>query len=277
MDPSSSYAMQRLLKLKGDFDIAFACDTDYDRHGIVTRSAGLMPPNHYLSAAIDYLFQNRPQWKPQIAVGKTIVSSDMINRVAQKLHRNIYEVPVGFKWFVDGLYQGTLGFAGEESAGASFLRFDGSVWTTDKDGIILALLAAEIRAKQGRDPAEIYRQLENELGSSAYSRIDAPATPEQKTILKNLSPENIHSKTLGGEEIQSIQVNTPQGAPIGGIKISTPNGWFAARPSGTEDVYKIYAESFLGTDHLHRLLAEAQELVNEAFLATKLGRSQIKK
>lgn len=265
MDPSSTYAMQGLIGMKNHFDIAFACDTDYDRHGIITKSSGLLPPNHYLSAAILYLFQHRPNWNKNAAVGKTLVSSRMIDRVTKKLGRKLYEVPVGFKWFVDGLLDGSLGFGGEESAGASFARLDGTVWTTDKDGIILALLSAEITAKLGRDPGELYQDLIHEFGEPAYNRVDAPATPAQKKILKNLSPESIHSKKLAGEEICSILTKAPgNGAPIGGVKVIAENGWFAARPSGTEDIYKIYGESFLGTKHLERILKEAQIIVNEA-------------
>ncbi len=266
MDPSSPYAMQGLIGMKDRFDIAFACDTDYDRHGIVTKSSGLLPPNHYLSAAILYLFQHRPKWYKNAAVGKTLVSSQMIDRVAEKLGRKLYEVPVGFKWFVDGLLEGSLGFGGEESAGASFARLDGTVWTTDKDGIILALLAAEMTAKLGRDPGEIYKDLVHEFGDPAYDRIEAPATPKQKKILKNLSPENVHSKQLAGEDIRSILTKAPgNGASIGGLKVIAANGWFAARPSGTEDIYKIYGESFLGSEHLERILSEAQTIVNKAF------------
>ena len=265
MDPSSPYAMQGLIGMKDHFDIAFACDTDYDRHGIVTKSSGLLPPNHYLSAAILYLFQHRPNWHKNAAVGKTLVSSQMIDRVAKKLGRKLYEVPVGFKWFVDGLLDGSLGFGGEESAGASFARLDGTVWTTDKDGIILALLSAEITAKHGKDPGEIYQELIREFGNPAYNRVEAPATPAQKKILKNLSPENIHSKKLAGEEISAILTKAPgNGAPIGGVKVIAENGWFAARPSGTEDIYKIYGESFLGAEHLERILKEAQTIVDAA-------------
>jgi len=265
MDPSSPYAMQGLIGMKETFDIAFACDTDYDRHGIVTKSSGLLPPNHYLSAAIFYLFQHRPQWPKGSAVGKTVVSSQMMDRVAAKLGRKLYEVPVGFKWFVDGLLDSSLSFTGEESAGASFSRFDGTVWTTDKDGIILALLAAEMTAKLGKDPGEVYKELTGEFGNPAYDRVEAPATPAEKAILKNLSPENIHSKELAGEEIRTILTKAPgNGAPIGGLKVVAENGWFAARPSGTEDIYKIYGESFLGTEHLGRILKEAQTMVDEA-------------
>lgn len=263
MDPSSPYAMQGLIGLKDRFDIAFACDTDHDRHGVVTKSSGLLPPNHYLSAAILYLFQHRPKWSKNSAVGKTLVSSQMIDRVTAKLGRKLYEVPVGFKWFVDGLFDGTLAFGGEESAGASFSRLDGSVWTTDKDGIIMALLAAEMTAKLGKDPGQVYRELTDEFGVPAYGRVEAPATTEQKTILKNLSPENVHSKKLAGEEILSILTKAPgNGAPIEGLKVQAVNGWFAARPSGTEDIYKIYGESFLGQEHLDRILKEAQTIVD---------------
>jgi phosphoglucomutase len=263
MDPSSYYAMKRLIGLKDRFDIAFACDTDYDRHGIVTRSSGLLPPNHYLSAAVFYLFQHRPHWNKKMAVGKTLVSSQMIDKVTAKLGRQLYEVPVGFKWFVEGLLDGLLGFGGEESAGASFVRKDGHVWTTDKDGIILSLLAAEILAKVGRDPGEVYQELTREFGTPIYDRVEAPATPEQKEKLKKLAPDQIKSNELAGEKITSILTKAPgNGAAIGGIKVSTEKGWFAARPSGTENIYKIYAESFLGQQHLNRLVNEAQRLVN---------------
>jgi phosphoglucomutase len=265
MDPSSPYAMQRLIGLKDRYDIAFACDTDHDRHGIVTKSAGLLSPNHYLSVAIFYLFRHRPNWRKEAAVGKTVVSSQMIDRVTAKLGRKLFEVPVGFKWFVDGLLDGSIGFGGEESAGASFARFDGGVWTTDKDGIIPALLAAEITANMGRDPGEIYREFTNEFGEPAYDRVEAPATPEQKKILKNLSSQNISNKELAGEKIETMLTQAPgNGAPIGGLKVTTKSGWFAARPSGTENIYKIYAESFRGADHLHRILEEAQSIVNDA-------------
>jgi phosphoglucomutase len=269
MDPSSPYAMRSLIGLKDRFDVAFACDTDHDRHGIVTRSAGLLPPNHYLAAAIHFLFQNRPKWGRQAAVGKTLVSSQMIDRVTVKLDRKLYEVPVGFKWFVEGLLDGSLGFGGEESAGASFLRRDGTVWTTDKDGIAPALLSAEITARMGRDPGEIYRELTQELGECVSERVDAPATPEQKRMLARLSPKQIRSAELAGEKIQSILTQAPgNGAPIGGLKVVTASGWFAARPSGTEDIYKIYAESFRGADHLHRILAEAQTIIGAALAAS---------
>jgi phosphoglucomutase len=267
MDPSSSYAMQNLIGLKDRFDIAFACDTDHDRHGIVTRSTGLLPPNHYLSVAIHYLFQHRPKWRTEAAVGKTIVSSQMIDRVTAKLGRKLYEVPVGFKWFVDGLLDGSLGFGGEESAGASFLRRDGSVWTTDKDGIVPALLAAEITARMGRDPGELYRELTREFGEPVYDRVEAPATPAQKEILSKLSPQQLRITQLGGEKIQRVLDRAPgNDAPIGGIKVVTASGWFAARPSGTEDIYKIYAESFRGEDHLRSLLGEAQSIVDDALM-----------
>jgi phosphoglucomutase len=268
MDPSSPYAMQRLIDLKDRFDIAFGCDTDHDRHGIVTRSSGLLPPNHYLSVAIYYLFQNRAQWRPDAAVGKTVVSTQMIDRVAAKLARRLYEVPVGFKWFVDGLLDGSLGFGGEESAGATFLRKDGSAWTTDKDGIVPALLSAEITARLGRDPGEIYRQLTSEFGDCVNDRIDAQATPEQKALLAKLSPQRVKSQQLAGEPIQSILTTAPgNGASIGGLKVIAAHGWFAARPSGTEDIYKVYAESFSGADHLQRILAEAQAIVSAALAA----------
>ena len=265
MDPSSSYAMRSLIGLKDRFDIAFACDTDHDRHGIVTRNAGLLPPNHYLSVAILYLFQHRPKWSKDAEVGKTVVSSQMIDRVTAKLGRKLYEVPVGFKWFVDGLRDGSLGFGGEESAGASFLRVDGSAWTTDKDGIVPALLSAEITARMGRDPGEIYRELTREFGEPLYDRVEAPATVAQKERLARLSPQQVRSTDLAGEKIQTILTRAPgNGAPIGGLKVIAQSGWFAARPSGTEDIYKIYAESFHGADHLRRILAEAQTIVDAA-------------
>jgi phosphoglucomutase len=263
MDPSSPYAMQRLIGLKDQYTTAFACDTDHDRHGIVTRSAGLLPPNAYLAVVISYLFQNRPNWPSTAGVGKTLVSSQMIDRVTAKLGRKLYEVPVGFKWFVDGLLDGSLGFGGEESAGASFGRLNGGVWTTDKDGILLALLSAEITARMGRDPGELYRELTHQFGEPVYERIDAPATPAQKAILAKLSPEQVKIKDLAGEKIQAILTTAPgNNAPIGGLKVVAENGWFAARPSGTEDIYKIYAESFLGTDHLKRIQEEAQSIVS---------------
>jgi phosphoglucomutase len=265
MDPSSPYAMQGLIKLKDQFDIAFACDPDHDRHGIVTKSKGLLPPNHYLSVAIYYLFQHRPEWSREAAIGKTLVSSQMIDRVASQLGRKLYEVPVGFKWFAEGLFNGSLGFGGEESAGASFLRFDGTVWTTDKDGIILALLSAEITAKMNRDPGDIYSVFTNTLGDPVYDRIEAPATPKQKEMLGKLSPQQIHLKSLAGEKIKAVLTNAPgNGASIGGLKVSGESGWFAARPSGTENIYKIYAESFKGNEHLQKILVEAQTIVTDA-------------
>ena len=269
MDPSSPYTMQRLIGLKDRFEIAFACDTDHDRHGIVTRSAGLLPPNHYLSVAIFYLFQHRPKWRKEAAIGKTVVSSQMIDRVTAKVGRKLYEVPVGFKWFVDGLLDGSLGFGGEESAGASFARLDGTVWTTDKDGIIPALLAAEITARMDRDPGEIYGDLTREFGEPVYDRVEAPATPEQKEILGKLSPEQVRSTDLAGEKVQAILTRAPgNGASIGGLKVAAESGWFAARPSGTENIYKIYAESFRGADHLRRILEEAQTIVSDALSAS---------
>jgi len=264
MDPSSRYAMQRLIQLKDKFPVAFACDTDHDRHGIVTRTAGLMQPNHYLAVAISFLFQNRPHWAAGTGIGKTLVSSQMIDRVAKKLGRKLVEVPVGFKWFVDGLYDGSLGFGGEESAGASFLNRQGKVWSTDKDGIIAALLAGEITASTGKDPGEIYQEFTKEFGEPAYDRIDAPATPEQKDKLKKLSANQITSSELAGEKIINILTNAPgNGAAIGGLKVETANGWFAARPSGTENIYKIYAESFKGKEHLHKIQEEAKKVVND--------------
>jgi phosphoglucomutase len=269
MDPSSPYAMRRLIGLKDKFDVAFACDTDHDRHGIVTRSSGLLPPNHYLSVCIHYLYGNRPGWAPDASVGKTVVSSSMIDRVTAKLGRKLYEVPVGFKWFVDGLFNGWLGFGGEESAGASFLARDGSVWSTDKDGIIAALLSAEITARTGSDPGEIYAQLTRENGESVYERIDAPASAEQRARLGKLSPEDISVSDLAGEKIERILTTAPgDGSPIGGVKVIAKNGWFAARPSGTEDIYKIYAESFQGQDHLRRIQEEAQSMVGAVLSKT---------
>lgn len=269
MDPSSPYAMHGLIDLKDRFDIAFACDTDHDRHGIVSRSVGLLPPNHYLAVAIHYLFQNRPRWRSDAGVGKTVVSSQMIDRVAAKLQRKLFEVPVGFKWFVNGLIDGSLGFVGEESAGASFSRMDGGVWTTDKDGIAPALLSAEMTARMGRDPGELYRELTQAFGEPVFERIDAPATPAQKKLLSRLTPQQVMSKELAGEDIQSILTEAPgNGAAIGGLKVIAPNGWFAARPSGTEDVYKIYAESYRGVDHLRRIQEEAQHIVTTALAAT---------
>lgn len=265
MDPSSPSAMQRLIGLKDRFDIAFACDTDHDRHGVVARSTGLLPPNHYLAVSAYYLFQNRPNWGKQVAVGKTVVSSQMIDRVTAKLGRKLYEVPVGFKWFVDGLIDGSLGFVGEESAGATFLRRDGAVWTTDKDGLIPALLAAEITARVGKDPGEVYRDLTREFGESFSDRVDARATPAEKKLLAKLSPQQVKSKQLAGETIQSILTTAPgNGAAIGGLKVIAEKGWFAARPSGTEDIYKIYAESFRDANHLKQLIDEAQKIVSAA-------------
>jgi phosphoglucomutase len=266
MDCSSPYAMAGLIRLKDDFDIAFGNDPDVDRHGIVTPSLGLMNPNHYLSVAIWYLYQNRPGWRADAKVGKTLVSSSMIDRVADALGRELAEVPVGFKWFVDGLVDGSFGFGGEESAGASFLRKDGTVWTTDKDGIILNLLAAEITALTGRDPGRHYQELAERFGAPVYKRIDARANSAQKNILKNLSPEAVKAETLAGDRITARLTRAPgNGASIGGLKVTTANGWFAARPSGTEEIYKIYAESFVDEAHLERIIAEAQEIVAEAF------------
>lgn len=263
MDPSSPYAMQRLIGLKDRYDVAFGCDTDYDRHGIVTK-AGLLPPNHYLSAAIHYLFQNRPGWRKDAAVGKTAVSSSMIDRVAAGLGRRLCEVPVGFKWFVDGLLDGSFGFGGEESAGASFLRFDGGPWSTDKDGIILALLSGEITAKTGKDPARLYKDLTAKYGEPFYRRQDAPATPEMKKLLKSLSPEKFPFKELAGEAITGVLNRAPgNGESLGGVKVNTAAGWFAARPSGTEDVYKIYAESFRGPEHLDRIFSDAEAMIKK--------------
>jgi phosphoglucomutase len=265
MDPSSSYAMKRLIGLKGKYDIAFACDTDHDRHGIVVPGDGLMPPNHYLAVAVDYLFRNRPGWKAEAAVGKTVVSSAMIDRVAARLGRKLYEVPVGFKWFAEGLLDGSLGFGGEESAGASFLRRDGNVWTTDKDGIVPALLSAEMTARTGRDPGVLYRHLTRDLGEMISDRVEAPATAEQKKKLASLSPQQVRITEMAGEPIKSVLTKAPgNNAPIGGIKVISDGGWFAARPSGTEDIYKIYAESFRGDGHLRTLLREAQTIVDAA-------------
>jgi phosphoglucomutase len=265
MDPSSAYAMRRLIELKDRYDIAFACDTDHDRHGIVTKSRGLMPPNHYLSVAIDYLFSHRSGWRADAAVGKTVVSSAMIDRVGKRLKRAVYEVPVGFKWFVAGLMDGKLGFGGEESAGASFSRIDGQAWTTDKDGIVPALLAAEITARTGRDPGEHYRALTQELGTSFADRIDAAANSAQKAKLGKLDRQQIHITELAGEPIEQILTQAPgNNAPIGGVKVTARGGWFAARPSGTEDIYKIYAESFHDEAHLRKLIGEAQTIVDTA-------------
>jgi phosphoglucomutase len=268
MDPSSVYAMQRLIAMKNRFDLSFACDTDHDRHGIVTKSKGLLPPNHYLSAAIFYLFQHRPKWGQAAAVGKTVVSSQMIDRVTAKVGRKLFEVPVGFKWFVDGLLDGSLGFGGEESAGASFVRLSGAVWTTDKDGMAPALLAAEITARMGHDPGEIYQELTREFGEPVYDRVEAPATPEQKELLAKLSPKQVKITELAGEKIQTVLTQAPgNSAPIGGLKVAAQSGWFAARPSGTEDIYKIYGESFRGAEHLRRILEEAQTIVSDALAA----------
>ena len=265
MDPSSPYAMRRLVGLRHDYDIAFACDTDHDRHGIVAPSEGLVPANHYLAVAVDYLFRNRNLWNEAAAVGKTVVSSAMIDRVTAKLGRKLYEVPVGFKWYVEPLLDGTLGFGGEESAGASFLRIDGTVWTTDKDGIVPALLAAEMTARTERDPAELYRDLTRDLGAPVADRVEAPATPEQKQKLAKLSPQHVQLSELAGEPIDKVLDRAPgNDVPIGGIKVIAASGWFAARPSGTEDIYKIYAESFRGADHLSLLVREAQEVVDSA-------------
>jgi phosphoglucomutase len=268
MDPSSKYAMQSLIALKDKFDVAVACDTDHDRHGVVTRSRGLLPPNHYLAVCIQYLFGHRPNWGKQVAVGKTVVSSSMIDRVTAGLGRELFEVPVGFKYFVDGLLEGKLGFGGEESAGASFLRRDGTVWTTDKDGIIAALLAVEITATMHKDPGEIYSDLTRQFGDPFYDRTDAAATTQQKTMLAKMSKESIQSATLAGEKIESILTHAPgDGQAIGGVKVMSESGWFAARPSGTEEIYKIYAESFQSQQHLEQIEAEAESIVGEAFSA----------
>lgn len=265
MDPSSPYAMEKLIELKDRFDIAFACDTDHDRHGIITRSSGLMPPNHYISVAIFYLFKHRLQWNKSAEIGKTLVSTQMIDRITAKLGRNLYEVPVGFKWFVEGLQNGSLGLCGEESGGACFLRHDGTVWTTDKDGIVPALLSAEITARMRRDPGELYRELEHEFGALFYKRIDVKATPDQKKILAKLSPKQVKNTKLAGNMITKMLSYAPgNNEPIEGLKVTTDKGWFAARPSGTEDIYKIYAESFQGQDHLNHIITEAQLIVNNA-------------
>ena len=263
-DPSSPYAMQRLIGMKDKFDIAFAADADHDRHGIVTKGTGLLPPNHYLSVCIHYLFANRDKWAKDVAVGKTVVSSGMIDRVAARLGRRLFEVPVGFKWFVEGLLDGRLGFAGEESAGSSFLGRDGSVWSTDKDGIIACLLSAEITGRSGKDPGEIYRELTRELGDPVYERIEASATLEQKAALARLSAADLHVAEIAGDKVQQVLTTAPgDGNAIGGIKVIAKNGWFAARPSGTEEIYKIYAESFLGQEHLRRIEEEAQTIVSD--------------
>ena len=272
MDCSSPFAMSGLIAMRDRFDIAFGNDTDADRHGIVTRTAGLLNPNHYLAAAIDYLFRNRAGWRGDAGIGKTVVSSGMIDRVAARLSRRLHEVPVGFKWFVEGLSDGTLGFGGEESAGASFLREDGTAWSTDKDGLILGLLAAEMMATTGRDPGDHYAGLTREFGAPAYERIDAPATKEQKAALSKLSPSEVTAETLAGERIEAMLTTAPgNGAPIGGLKVVTANGWFAARPSGTEDVYKLYAESFLGADHLRKIQEEARALIARVLSAAGPG------
>jgi phosphoglucomutase len=265
MDCSSPYAMANLIRLKDRFAVAFGNDTDADRHGIVTRSAGLMNPNHVLAAAVAYLFTNRPEWRRDAAIGKTVVSSSIIDRVARKLGRTLVEVPVGFKWFVPGLLNGSLGFGGEESAGASCLRRDGTVWVTEKDGILMDLLAVEIMARTGRDPSELYSDLTRELGAPVYERVDAPATADEKAILLKLSPRDLSETAIAGETIEALLTTAPgNGAPIGGLKVVTANGWFAARPSGTEDVYKLYAESFRGLDHLRRIQEEARRLISRA-------------
>ena len=270
MDCSSPFAMANLIALKDRFDVAFGNDADNDRHGIVTRSSGLMNPNHYLAVSIAYLFANRPDWKPDAAIGKTLVSSSLIDRVAAKLRRKLVEVPVGFKWFVKGLLDGSLGFGGEESAGASFLRRDGAVWSTDKDGLIMNLLAAEMMARTGRDPGELYKDLTKELGEPVYERIDAAATPEQKIVLSKLSPDQVQASELAGDIILAKLTTAPgNGAAIGGLKVVTEQGWFAARPSGTEDVYKLYAESFRGKDHLKQIQNEAQALITKALASAK--------
>lgn len=276
MDPSSPYAMQKLIAIKNDFDLCFACDTDHDRHGIVTKSSGLLPPNHYLSVAIFYLLQHRPKWNKNAAIGKTLVSSSMIDCITKKLDRKLYEVPVGFKWFVDGLLDGSLCFAGEESAGASFARLNGQVWTTDKDGLVPALLAAEIMSSMGRDPGEIYQELTKEFGAPLYDRLEAQTTRAQKKILNSLTPKMLAIKELAGEKVLSILSHASgNGAPIGGIKVVAESGWFAVRPSGTENIYKIYAESFKGSDHLRRILHEAQVIVNQAFAIDVYPEKQI--
>ena len=265
MDPSSPYAMQRSIGMKDRFDLSFACDTDHDRHGIVTKGEGLLPPNHDLCVAIFYLFQNRPQWHQAAAIGKTVVSSQMIDRIAVKLGRKLFEVPVGFKWFVEGVLDGSLGFTGEESAGSVFVRLDGHVWTTDKDGFVPCLLAAEITARTDRDPGEIYRQLTHEFGEPLYDRVQAPATPAQRVRLANLTPQEVTLTDLAGEKIQTVLTHAPgNGAPIGGLKVVTESGWFAARPSGTEQIYKIYAESFQGAEHLRQIVEAAQAIVGTA-------------
>jgi phosphoglucomutase len=272
MDCSSPYAMAKLRDLADQFDVAFANDPDADRHGIVTPGAGLLNPNHMLAAAVAYLFGGNRDWGGDVGVGKTLVSSSIIDKVAADLGRRLDEVPVGFKWFVDGLVEGTLGFGGEESAGASFLRRDGTVWTTDKDGLIPCLLAAEMKARTGRNPGKVYAQLAERFGAAAYRRIDVAASAEEKAVLKKLSPEQVRSSELAGDPITDVRTTAPANdAPIGGLKVATDNGWFAARPSGTEDVYKVYAESLKGEEHLERILEEAQELVSEALSSAGAG------
>jgi phosphoglucomutase len=274
MDPSSVYAMARMVGLKDRFDVAFASDTDADRHGIVSHGHGLLDPNHYLSVAISYLFVNRPQWSQAVAIGKTIVSSSMIDRVAARLNRRLIEVPVGFKWFVEGLIDSSIGFCGEESSGATFLRRDGTVWTTDKDGLVPNLLAAEITARTGRGPGEHYQELTAEFGNPLYERLDAPATPEQKARLEKLSPQAIAESTLASEPIVAKLTNAPGNqAPIGGLKVIAASGWFAARPSGTESIYKIYVESFKDREHLNAIVGEAQEIVKRALDSSEPGPS----
>ncbi len=267
MDPSSPYAMQRLIGLKDKFDVAFACDTDHDRHGVVAKSVGLLPSNHYLAAMIYYLLQHRPKWRPDVAIGKTVVSSSIIDRVTAGLGHRLNEVPVGFKYFVEGLSDGSLGFGGEESAGASFLRTDGTTWTTDKDGLIAALLSAEMTARLGKDPGEIYKEITSKYGDPLFERRDAPATTDQKSILAKLSPSDVHATSLAGEKITQMLTTAPgDNKPIGGLKVMADNGWFAARPSGTEEIYKIYAESFKGREHLEQIMQEAQQIVSATFV-----------
>jgi phosphoglucomutase len=277
MDPSSPYAMARLIEMKDRFDLSFACDTDADRHGIVTKGKGLLPPNHDLCAAIFYVFQHRQRWSKSAAVGKTTVSSEMIDRITVKLGRKLFEVPVGFQWFVKGLLDGSLGFAGEESAGSVFVRLDGTVWTTDKDGMVPALIAAEIAAWMGRDPGEVCHELTREFGEPAEDRVEAPATPEQKQMLEKLSARQVKITELAGEKIQTVLTHAPgNGAPIGGLKVVAESGWFAARLSGTEDIYKIYAESFRGTEHVRQILEEAQTNVNDAIAPAAPSKKDLK-
>jgi phosphoglucomutase len=268
MDPSSRYAMERLIARKDQFDVAWACDTDHDRHGVVTRSAGLLDPNAYLAVAVNYLLTHRPRWRHGGGIGKTVVSSSMIDRVAGRSGRQLFEVPVGFKWFADALCSGAIVFGGEESAGATFVRKDGTVWTSDKDGMVLGLLAAEMTAVTNREPGELYADLTREFGEFSYERLDAPATPEQKTTLAGLSAQQVTATLLAGETITGRLTTAPgNGAAIGGLKVTSAGGWFAARPSGTEAIYKLYAESFRGTEHLHRIQAEAQAIIAQAFTA----------